>query len=86
LQRQDRAKVMKEAEAFYEQAIDKYGNVKTPYDGTVGGTAQTELFEIRHLAVGQVAQDIEGVDQDGTQFRLSDYRGKVVLLYFWSEF
>ena len=86
LARQDRAKVMKEAEALYEQAIEKYGDVKTPYDGTVGATARTELFEIRHLAVGKVAQDIEGVDQDGQQFKLSDYRGKVVLLYFWSEF
>jgi hypothetical protein len=86
LSRQDRAKVMKEAETFYEQAVEKYGDVKTPYDGTVGETAKTELFEIRHLAVGKEAQDIEGVDQDGEQFKLSDYRGKVVLLYFWSEF
>ncbi|MCH7725812.1 MAG: redoxin domain-containing protein [Planctomycetes bacterium] len=27
-----------------------------------------------------------GKDQDGKQFKLSDYRGNVVLLYFWSEF
>ena len=86
LQRQDRAKVMNEAETLYELAIEKYDDVKTPYDGTVGETAKTELFEIRHLAVGKEAQEIEGVDQDGQQFKLSDYRGKVVLLYFWSEF
>jgi hypothetical protein len=83
---QDRTKVMKEAEALYEQASAKYGDVKIPYDGTVGETAQTELFEIRHLAVGKQAEEMEGVDQDGRQFKLSDYRGKVVLLYFWSEF
>jgi peroxiredoxin len=29
---------------------------------------------------------MEGLDQDGRQFNLSDYRGKVVLLYFWSEY
>jgi hypothetical protein len=86
LQRQDRAKVMKEAEALYERAIEKYSDVKLPYDSTVGEQAKTELFEIRHLAVGKEAPDIEGVDQDGQQFKLSDYRGKVVLLYFWSEF
>ncbi len=85
LRRQDRAKVMKEAETLYE-AIENYADVKTPYDGTVGETAKTELFEIRHLAIGKEAPDIEGVDQDGQQFKLSDYRGKVVLLYFWSEF
>jgi peroxiredoxin len=41
---------------------------------------------MRFLSVGREALDIEGVDQDGKQFKLSDYRGKVVLLYFWSEY
>jgi AhpC/TSA family len=86
LRGRDRASVMKEAEALYEQASEKYGDVKLPYDETVGEVARTDLFEIRHLTVGQVAQDIEGSDQDGRPFKLSDYRGKVVLLYFWSEF
>lgn len=27
--------------------------------------------------------EIEGNDVDGQQFKLSDYRGKVVLLEFW---
>ena len=86
LQRQDRAKVMKEAESLYEQASDKYGDVKLPYNETVGEVARTDLFEIRHLTVGKVETDIEGEDQDGQRFKLSDYRGKVVLLYFWSEY
>ena len=43
------------------------------------------LHEIRHLSVGKEAPDIEGEDQDGKRFKLSDYRGKVVLLDFWSE-
>ena len=47
---------------------------------------EPELFGIRHLSVGKVAPDIEGVDQDGVKFKLSDYRGKVVLLDFWSEY
>jgi hypothetical protein len=86
LQGRDRAGVMKEAEALYEQASEKYGDVKLPYNETVGEVARTDLFEIRHLTVGKVAQDIEGADQDGQPFKLSDYRGKVVLLYCWSEF
>lgn len=86
LRRRDRDKVVREAESLYEQAIEKYGDVKLPYDVTVGDQARTELFEIRHLAIGKVTPDIEGVDQDGQQFKLSDYRGKVVLLYFWTEF
>jgi AhpC/TSA family protein len=86
LRRQDRAGVIREAETLYEQAIAKYGDVKLPYEGTVRETATRELYEIRYLAVGKEAPDIEGVDQEGQQFKLSDYRGKVVLLYFWSEF
>lgn len=33
--------------------------------------------------VGSAAPEIEGVDADNQTFRLSDYRGKVVLLTFW---
>jgi hypothetical protein len=86
LQRQDRVQVMKEAESFYTQAIDKYGDVKLPYNETVGEVARTDLFEIRHLTVSKTAPDIEGADQEGRTLKLSDYRGKVVLLYFWSEY
>lgn len=40
-------------------------------------------YEIEHLRVGQSAPDFETVDQDGVAFRLSDYRGRVVVLDFW---
>jgi hypothetical protein len=86
LVRQDRSKLMHEAEALYERAIEKYADVKLPYDETVGEQAKTELFDLRHLAVGKQAPEIEGEDQDAKHFKLSDYRGKVVLLYFWSEY
>src|SRR5262245_47291145 len=76
----------KEVETLLEQAAAKYGEVKMPYGGTVGEQAKAELFAIRHLAVGKYAADIDGKDQDGKPFKLSDYRGKVVLLYFWSEY
>jgi hypothetical protein len=86
LQRQDRAKAMHEAEAFFERAATQFGDVKLPFGGTVAAKAKSELHEIRHLSVGKEAQDIEGQDQDGQRFKLSEYRGKVVLLYFWSEY
>jgi phage FluMu protein Com len=35
--------------------------------------------------VGQVAPEITAEDLDGVQFKLSDYRGKVVLLDFWGH-
>jgi hypothetical protein len=37
------------------------------------------------LKVGNVAPDIEGEDVDGKKFKLSDYRGKVVVLDFWGH-
>ena len=86
LKRQDRAKAAAEMEALFERVIEKYADVKLPYSGTVGAQAKTELYEIRHLSIGKQAQEIEGQDQDGKHFKLSDYRGKVVLLYFWSEY
>ena len=35
------------------------------------------------LAVGSPAPEIRGQDVDGVPFKLSDYRGKVVILDFW---
>jgi hypothetical protein len=85
LQGQDRGEVVREAEALFERALRDYGHVKLP-GGTVAGRAEAELFEIRHLSVGKVAPEIEGEDQDGKRFKLSDYRGEVVLIDFWSEY
>ena len=39
--------------------------------------------EITQLRVGAVAPDFEALDEAGTRFKLSDYRGQVVLLDFW---
>lgn len=39
----------------------------------------------RGRAVGQLAPDIRGEDIDGKKFKLSDYRGKVVVLDFWGN-
>ena len=38
-----------------------------------------------NLAVGKPAPEIEGVDIDGKPLKLSDYRGKVVVLVFWGS-
>jgi hypothetical protein len=34
---------------------------------------------------GDIAPEISGQDLDGAPFKLSDYRGKVVLLDFWGD-
>jgi hypothetical protein len=85
LERQDRAAAIREIETLFERAAREFGDIKLPWDGAVGATARSELFELRNLSVGQEAPEIEGTDQDGVPFKLSDYRGKVVLLYIWAE-
>ena len=52
---------------------------------TIAAAAKGELFEVQHLQIGMVAPDIEGEDLDGVNFKLSDYRGKVVMLDFWGD-
>src|SRR5262249_1657880 len=79
-------KKRKESEKLFEEAIARYAEGKTAFDGPVGRKARNELFELRHLSVGKAAPEVEGPDQDGKRFKLSDYKGKVVLLDFWSEF
>jgi len=49
----------------------------------VVGQAQAEIFEFDHLRVGGRPPDFDATDQDGKPFKLSDYRGKVVVLDFW---
>ncbi len=67
-----------------ETVRDKYGDVPR-WRSTLGESAKGELFEMEHLQVGMVAPDIQGDDLDGVDFKLSDYRGKVVFLDFWGD-
>ena len=64
--------------------IDELPNVKKGRS-TYGELAKRELFDLIHLQVGKEAPDIVGKDLDGIEFRLSDYRGKVILLDFWGH-
>ena len=75
----------KDAEMLFETVANKYAQVRMRGDVTLGDLAKGELFEIRNLAIGKMAPEIEGEDLDGKPFKLSDYRGKVVVLDFWGH-
>jgi hypothetical protein len=45
----------------------------------------SEETEVVQAEVGIPAPQIEGEDIDGQRFKLSDYRGKVVMLNFWGH-
>ena len=53
--------------------------------GTLGGMIENELFAFENLRIGKVAPEIEGEDTAGVNFKLTDYRGKVVVIDFWGD-
>jgi hypothetical protein len=73
-------KVAAEAEKYLTRAIDLGKD-----DGALKKDAERLLNALRTLRVGKEAPEIKGEDLDGKEFKLSDYRGKVVLLDFWGD-
>jgi peroxiredoxin len=73
-----------EAEELYEKTIREYGDFRNPPGSklTFAQLAEAELKALREIGIGKTAPDIEGADIDGNVFKLSDYRGKVVVLSF----
>jgi thiol-disulfide isomerase/thioredoxin len=74
----------RKVEAWYTRVKAKYADVALSdhEPGTLGDAAQRGLFALHHLGLGQTAPDIEGEDLGGQRFKLSDYRGRVVVLVF----
>jgi peroxiredoxin len=85
--RRNRAALSGEAERLFERLRDEFGNVV--YDDaeglTVGEGAALALHEIRDLAVGRRAPDLAGDDLDRRAMRLSDFKGRVVVVSFWAS-
>lgn len=79
------------ARARYNAGQDKTASAVADYeqvkklttDADLLDEAKEGLVEATKLAIGTEAPEIDGVDIDGVKFKLSDYRGKVVLLDFW---
>jgi hypothetical protein len=52
-------------------------------DSPAAKEAEHVLFALEHLQIGSPAPEIEATDVDGVAFKLSGYRGQVVVLDFW---
>jgi hypothetical protein len=75
----DLERLINEAAALFEQVIGTYGDI----DGLK--TAKRDLLAIATILIGKTAPEIEGDDVNAKRFRLSDYRGSVVVLDFWNH-
>lgn len=75
---------MAEVETMLTEVAKTYDDVPG-YRGMLSETAAAQLFELQNLAIGKVAPEIVGVDLDGREMRLSDYRGSVVMIHFWGS-
>jgi hypothetical protein len=75
------------APALYEEAEKTLTDLAKKFADNSGLESQFKdaLFELEHLSVGKRAPDIDGEDLDGKKFKLSDYRGKVVVIDFWGN-
>jgi hypothetical protein len=81
---QQREHQMKEAEGFLERASKEFADVKYSRS-TIGEFARTTLNALRNLGIGKTAPEIAGEDINGHPLKLSDFRGKVVVLDFWGD-
>ena len=76
------AELTKDTDA--KAAVPLYRQVVANYPATdYAKRARGAIFEAENLQVGMVAPEITGPDQEGKTFKLSEYRGKVVILDFW---
>src|SRR5262249_8489364 len=86
----DPVQLTPQAIELLEKAALQYGDVKYGnFEGvgwvTLGVQARKELAALGRSIewLGRPAPEIEGEDLDGKPLKLSDYRGKVVVLSFW---
>ena len=85
--------VVLEAEAarLYERVSREFADldINRPADRALpgrptdlGGAARIHSDELKRHSIGQAAPEIDGLDLDSKPMKLSDYRGKVVALFF----
>jgi thiol-disulfide isomerase/thioredoxin len=88
--RRDAATLLREAEDLHERVLAEFADVRLfPEDPgdkrTIGRASESWLASHREMTVGRPSPPIEGKDVDGKPLKLSDYRGKVVLVVFWAS-
>ena len=76
----------KEAVKYYERVVKDFPDAKDEKGKPLAKDLKIRIDSILHpIVVGKAAPEIAGEDTDGKAFKLSDYKGKVVLLDFWGN-
>jgi thiol-disulfide isomerase/thioredoxin len=76
-----------ESERLLQRVVEQYDDVKLaarPDPIPLGKLAARHLFELRCLAVGKPAPEVRSQDLQGNAVKLSDLRGKVVVVDIWA--
>jgi thiol-disulfide isomerase/thioredoxin len=79
----DSDRLTDEAISLLDQLIGEFGDVEW-FGERLADTARQHHFQLSKLGIGKAAPAIEADDLDGVPFKLTQYRGKVVVLTFWA--
>lgn len=74
-----------EGRALLEKVKKDYADVAGGEGPSYAAMAEGQLFELDNLQIGKTPADFEVTDENGVKFKLSDYRGKVVVIDFWGN-
>lgn len=66
-------------------AMIERSELPAPTDGTYRERIAAIRAELKHAACGQIVSEYEATDLDGKRVRLKDFRGKAIVLSFWSS-
>ena len=83
LKKLDSDRLSEDAISLLDRLIGEFADVE--WSGTrLADIARQHHFQLSKLAIGKAAPEIEADDLDGAPFRLTQHRGKVVVLMFWA--